>query len=373
MSKHLSTPPNIVENFAPGWFASVMGTAVIVVAIFSLHQFVPFAASLQLIFLLLALSLFAALIIPWLLRWVRYPAAVRRDFSNPVSAAFFPTMPISLLIIGLALDKTRLPLISENMNWAILQGLWIFGAAGIVLFALAILNTFFHQPEVKWENATLGWLIPPVSALLVPVLGSSLAGHFAGTPWGQVDLIGSLIFLGIGSLLFIFIMSLVFGRYIFFAMPPTHLTATLWVGLAPTSILTIISLRLINPAQKVLAFSQTTADTLNTLALIVGIAFWGFALFWALLSLLVTWRTRRVAGLPFALSWWAFVFPVGAFTVASGVLYQTLPYLFFRWVGLLALLALLALWLITAGHTLQGVRNRSIFAPHSPKPATKSA
>ncbi len=42
-------------------------------------------------------------------------------------------------------------------------------------------------------------------------------------------------------------MSLVFIRYIFHPMPPSHLAPTLWVGIAPTSILTILALKFAKP------------------------------------------------------------------------------------------------------------------------------
>ncbi len=190
---------SIVKTFAPGWFASVMGTAVIVVALFVFQSVFPLAKALETFFLFAAVLLFFVLIIPWTLRWFLYPADVRHDLNHPVSAAFFPTMPISLLIIAIALEKVGALFLPENVLWNILQTLWVIGASGILIFALTILNTFFHKSEVQWETSTLGWLIPPVSTLLVPVLGISLSAHFQGTTWGAINLITSLIFTGFGS------------------------------------------------------------------------------------------------------------------------------------------------------------------------------
>lgn len=364
MTKHRFSFHELSEQFAPGWFATVMGTAVIVVAVFVFRQFVPFAGYLQMFFLAIAILLFLILFIPWTTRWLQYPEAARRDLKHPVSGAFFPTMPISLLVIGIALEKTPLPFLPEPVLWNLLLGLWLVGTAGILFFALTIINIFFHHPEVKWETATLGWLIPPVSALLIPVLGSSLAAHFVATPWGAGFLLSSLMFLGMGSLLFVLVMAVVFNRYIFHALPAAHLTPTLWVGIAPTSIQTIVVLKIVKPAQVILAANPQAGETLNLLAQMSGVALWGFALFWLILALLVTLETHRKSPLPFALSWWAFVFPVGAFTVASGVLYQSLPFEFFRWVGLVALTGLFGLWLVTIGQTLKGVLNGSIFLQH---------
>lgn len=358
---------SIVKTFAPGWFASVMGTAVIVIALFVFQSVFPFAKTLEQFFLFVSILLFLILIIPWTMRWFLYPADVRHDLNHPVSAAFFPTMPISMLIIGIALEKVGAGLLSEDLLWNILQILWIIGTAGILIFALTILNTFFHKSEVQWETSTLGWLIPPVSALLVPVLGISLSAHFQGTTWGAINLIASLVFTGFGSLLFIFVMSLVFIRYIFHPMPPAHLAPTMWVGIAPTSILTILALKFAKPLALFFEATPEIEQTLTFLSKPAGVMLWGFALFWFMLALVVTLGVHQKSPLPFALSWWAFVFPVGAFVVATGVLYQAIPLGFFKWIGLSGLTFLLILWLVVAVNTLLGVWRGSIFAPHAPQ------
>jgi len=368
MKSVVSHKPSIVKTFAPGWFASVMGTGVIVIALFVFQSVFPLAKALEVFFLFAAILLFLILIVPWTLRWFLYPAEVRRDLSHPVSASFFPTMPISLLVIGIALEKAG-GFLAEGALWNILQTLWVVGSTGILIFALNILNDFFHKAEVQWETSTLGWLIPPVSALLVPVLGISLAAHFHETTWGWINLVGSLIFAGFGSLLFVFVMALVFIRYIFHPMPPAHLAPTLWVGIAPTSILTILALKFTKPLALFFQAPPEVEQVLSFLAKPLGVMLWGFALFWFALAALVTLGVHQKSPLPFALSWWAFVFPVGAFVVATGVLYQALPLAFFLWIGVATLIFLLILWLAVAIRTLLGIWRGSIFAPH---PAPKN-
>lgn len=364
----MSNPPrSILRNFAPGWFASVMGTAVSAVAVFVFREFVPFSTGLQFFFLGAAVLSFAALIVPWIMRWFLHFDAVRADLRHPVSAVFFPTMPISLLVIGIALEKTGHLFLSEKVLWNTLQGLWLFGAGGIFIFALIILSTFFHHAEMKWETANLGWLIPPVSALLVPVLGGSLATEFAGTALGGFNLIASLVFLGFGGVLFIIVMTMVFARYIFHPLPPSQLAPTLWVGVAPTSILTVVVIRFVKPLSVFFQASPSAEEMLGFLSRPAAVMLWGFAFFWLLLAFFVTLNIHQKSPLPFALSWWAFVFPLGAFTVASGVLYQAIPSALFLWTGLLALAALMLVWLVVAGRTLQGVLQGSIFHAHAPK------
>ena len=48
-------------------------------------------------------------------------------------------------------------------------------------------------------------------------------------------------------------------------------------------------------------------------ALLYGVPVWGFAMAWLVLAAAITLRTalRAPGGLPFALTWWSFTFPVG--------------------------------------------------------------
>jgi C4-dicarboxylate transporter/malic acid transport protein len=358
---------SLVRSFAPGWFASVMGTAVAVIALQVFRSYIPFVDALQLFFLGLAFVMFVLALIPWTLRWFLHPDAALTDLRNPVSGAFFPTMPISLLVGGIALEKVGPRFLPEAVLPPLLQGLWLLGAAGILVFAVIILNNFFHHPEMKWETATLGWLIPPVSALLVPVLGSSLANSLAGTFWGELDLIVSLVFLGFGGLLFLFVMAVAFNRYIFHPLPAAHLAPTLWIGLAPSSILAVGLIRIVVPLGKFLGAEDAAVKTLSLLASGMGVALWGFAFFWLILTLAVTISVHKKTAIPFALSWWAFVFPSGAFVVASGVVFQAVPSGLILWTGLAALLGYFVLWAWVFALTLRGLGNGSLLQPHIAK------
>jgi tellurite resistance protein TehA-like permease len=53
------------------------------------------------------------------------------------------------------------------------------------------------------------------------------------------------------------------------------------------------------------------------LLLLAGLLFWGSGVWWLLMATLLTAAAQRRGLLPFALSWWGFTFPLGAFAAAS--------------------------------------------------------
>ena len=358
MSKSKS---EIIRTFAPGWFASVMGTAVAVIAIYVFQDHIPFAEFWQLFFLSLSVLMFIIIFIPWILRWILYFDEVKADLNHPVLGAFYPTMPISLIIIGLALEKAGPLFMSEEMLFPILQFLWITGSAGIAYFAVTILNINFMKPDVNWGIANMGWLIPPVSALIVPILGGCLSMAYAGTTLGTINFVASLIFLGVGSLLFIFVMGAVFTRYLFHDLLPAHLAPTIWIGIAPTAILTIISVKLADPIILFFGASDAVAEGFKIVSKIFGIGFWGFAFFWVILAVMVTAKHHKKIKIPFAMSWWAFTFPLGSFIVSTGIIHKAIGGAFFLRVGMVALTVFAFIWSAVSVRTIRGVISGEIF------------
>ncbi len=115
------------------------------------------------------------------------------------------------------------------------------------------------------------------------------------------------------------------------------------------------------------------ASSMNTFAVLYAVPILGFALLWAGLAASLTIRTIR-RGLPFALTWWSFTFPVG--TCVTGItglaLHTGLPA--FRWAAVIAYAALLAAWLIVGIRTARGSLSGELLrapAPSGPPVAVK--
>jgi C4-dicarboxylate transporter/malic acid transport protein len=348
----------IVRHLSPAWFAAVMGTAVVPLALsFTGADWLPAAARF---FFWLAVAMFAALIVPWCLRFLTDRDEVRRDFNHPVAAAFLPTMPIAMLVLALDLLRFADVLLPAPAARQAALLLWVVGAAGIYVMGLAILYRKFRHADIKLDQAHFGWFIPPVSKLLIPVPGYELAGFFPEHAGLLVGL--STASLGVGFFLFLFVGSTVFQRYVFGGPLPAKLTPSFFVGIAPPAIVAVALFKLVHLCghHDVFGLDIAVMGPLFRFAMLVN---WGLAAWWFLMAVflvLVPLFRRRI---PFAMSWWALTFPTGALAVASGVTGAATGVVFVTSFYHAVAFFLVVIWAAVFLRTLAGVATRRIFLP----------
>lgn len=96
----------------------------------------------------------------------------------------------------------------------------------------------------------------------------------------------------------------------------------------------------------------------------VMLLLWGFGVWWLVMASLLTLSARAAGQLPFALSWWGFTFPIGAFVAESLRLSKVLGWSSTFAIGVVAWLLLCLFWLVTLFRTARGVASGAIFQPH---------
>jgi C4-dicarboxylate transporter/malic acid transport protein len=353
-----SEPPTILRHFSPAWFAAVMGTAVVPLAIsfLSLDLVRPLAG----FFTGLSALMFVGLLIPWTLRFVLHPEEVRRDLDHPVAANFFPTMPISLIILALDLLKFPDLFFDEGTSRRIAFALWLVGTIGIYLMGFVVLPRVYRHPGIEVQHANFGWYIPPVSKLLIPVAGLELAAIYPDR--FELTFGISMVSLGVGFFLFVFVGATVYHRYVFQALPASRLAATSFIGIAPTAIIAVVLFKLIAlmDASPVTGLDAAAVETLATLGILVA---WGFSAWAFVMAVVIVASYVRRLDLPYALSWWAFTFPTGALAVATGVAWQATGFGWIHGSYRASVIVLLVIWLAVAANTVRGVISRKVFVP----------
>jgi tellurite resistance protein TehA-like permease len=199
------------------------------------------------------------------------------------------------------------------------------------------------------------------------LLGNPLLASILARDTGRAELIFimNVVFFGIGFFLFFFVSAIIFVRLAQYALPPAAATPTFGIflsaaGLAPNA--------LIDMSASADSLGFFAADALMHFA---ALTIWGFG-FWIVgIIIIICLHQARRGGIPFSIGWWAFIFPLAAYTIASQKI--TAWYggpLTFGWTVFLTALLML-LWLYTFSQTLRGVLNKSLFtgAPlHGPEP-----
>ncbi len=349
---------DIIRYFNPAWFASVMGTAVIPLAI-SFGNF-PGKKMIVIFFVFLSIIMFILAMIPWTLRFFMFFDQVKKDFDHPIASNFFPTMPISLIVLSLDFLKFPGLIFSVDLSHQIAYYLWLVGSIGIYLFGFIILTHIFRHREIELHHANFGWYIPPVSKLIIPVAGFELAGIMPATHELTFGL--SMVSLGVGFFLFLFVGSAVYHRYIYHELPISRFASTFFIGVAPTAIIGVILFKMMHlfNHHAVPGIDSTVFNTVGRIGILLN---WGFSLWWFIMALIIITYYIRKIELPYALSWWAFTFPLGAQSVATGVTWKLTAWPSVYVIYLFTVMLMVFLWSVVLIRTLKGMAAGNVFKP----------
>ncbi len=295
--------------------------------------------------LLLVASVLALALMPRYVTRPRDRAALAHELSDPAHGAMLATFPAGLLVLAVA--------------WARVGSEWLGSAVGLLVSAILVIAGALIAVilSVVWASAqgrgdvdlagvNGGWLIPPVMSLIVPLsIAPQMIAHPDQAPWLLAIGLG---FYGIGAFLFLALFALLIARIALRPPIPHAMSPSLWIPLAPSGILGLALLRLMQAGAEV-GLLPESAVTLGIVVSAMGI---GLGLWWSLFALGDLLRVRRAGGVPFHPGWWGFVFPIAAMQLSVAALGAVLGSSVIQAVGLLGFAILLLVWLLVAVRTL---------------------
>ena len=354
----------ILKHFSPAWFATVMGTGGLANVLYLLKDNSPLLHGAAVSLWWLNVVLFLILVGPWIVRWLFHYQHAFTDLNHPLLSNFFITMPAGCIILGTNFFLIGRPYLSAGFLVGLGVVLWLSGAVLAFVFGVYGMYNLMRMEAVGPEPISFAWLMMPVVNIVVPLLGNPLVAALA--PGGRtkavlINLV-DVVFYGIGLLLFLTMLPIVTNRLIKHKMPPAAVAPTFWILLGPVGVGTVALLGLAD-VSKMLGL-LVDGEAVKFLALI----FWGFGLWAFALTAVVTMHYVRSGGVPFTLSWWAFIFPLAAYTLATLEVFRYTGVAAVYWYGVALAVLLALLWAATFGRTVAGVFSGRLLLPPSPSP-----
>ena len=315
-------PSAWLAHFPVALFTIVMGMAGLSIAWLKAHAtgVVPIEVGLGLRWLTSALYLF--LVVIYVGKLVRYPEAVRADYTHPVRLNFIPAISIGLLLLSVCWAQDA----PGAAQW-----MWGVSAAAHLVFTLFAMNSWIHHTHYDIKHANPAWFIPVVGNIIVPIVGVRFAP--ADISW---------FFFSIGLIFWLVLMAIVMYRLFFHEPLPIRLTPTLFILIAPPAVGFVAYVAL---SDQVDAFARVLYFT---------------ALF---LTLLLASNAARFFRLPFFLSAWAYSFPLAAMTIATFEMSARSGLAFYSGLSWLMLAVLSAVVALLAYKTLVAASRGQICVP----------
>ncbi|MEU9863412.1 TDT family transporter [Streptomyces sp. NPDC047971] len=359
-----------VRHLGPNWYASVMGTAIVANAGAALPVDVPGLRTACAAVWALSLAMLLVLLVARATHWIHHRDQAREHLLDPAVAPFYGCLSMALLAVGggaliVGRDWVGLPA-------AVAIDTVLFTAGSVVGLAAAVAIPYLMVVHHTIESASPVWLLPVVAPMVSAALGPLLLPHVPAGQAQQTLLIACYAMFGISLLATLVMLPLVFGRLVTGGPLPLALTPTLFLVLGPLGQSTTAANKFADVAPGVLP--DPYAHGFAAFAVLYGVPVMGFALLWLALAGAMVLRARR-RGMGFAMTWWAFTFPVGTcVTGAEGLAHHT-GLAAFRWLAIALYVFLVAAWLVAGFHTLRGLFSGALLAapgrgPVAPRPVT---
>jgi tellurite resistance protein TehA-like permease len=298
-----ATAAKTIKNLSPGYFALVMATGIVSIAAWDFDLVVVATA-------LFAFNLVAYVVVTCLtaLRAVRYPRRVFADMTDHRVAPRFFTAVAGSCILGNQFLQIADSLAAAVALLTLGTVLWI----ALTYAIFTILTVKRHKPPVE-QGITSGWLIAVVATQSIAVLAAFIAPEWPQPARRELNFFALSMWLW-GGMLYIWIISLIFYRYRFFTFSPQDLTPNYWINMGAMAISTLAGAGLVQNAPDA-PFLASLLPFLKGFT----VFYWATGTWWIpMLLVLSVWR-HLIERFPLRYDplYWAAVFPLGMYTVAT--------------------------------------------------------
>jgi len=308
-----------LRNLPIGMYGAVMGLAGLGLAARAAAPVLPGVLKAPAWFtepwvLLGALAL--ALLLPlYVLKLIRYPAAVREDFTDPALLGFCGALPVGMFLVAGGIAP-YLVFLADLLWWT---GFVLLGA--LQVWALAR----WLSGSIELAQVNAGWLIVLVGGIVAPGPGLAL-GHEEASRFA----------FGVSAAAAPLLMALLFYRAVLGAPLPEALRPSWFILLVPPALIYANGLALFP--------ENLFLENLFFASLILGLA--------------LLFMSRNVFRWPFGASWWAFTFPLDALAYAAARYSQDHPSALWQAVCAASLLLATVFVLMVLLRTLRSVASR---------------
>jgi tellurite resistance protein len=208
----------MLDYLPVGLFGSVMGLTGLSVAWRLAHTRYGVPAGIADAIGAIAMAVFVALTIGYLIKLATATDAAVSEFRHPIAGNLFGTVLISLLL---------LPIVLAPISLRAAQVMWVIGAVGMFAFAWIIVTRWMSDRQ-QIAHATPAWIVPVVGLLDVPLALPSL-----GLPPMHGVMMASL---AVGLFFAVPLFTLIFSRLVFEPPIPDALQPTLLILVAPFAV-----------------------------------------------------------------------------------------------------------------------------------------
>ncbi len=318
-----------VRTLHPGYFALVMATGIMSIAMRNQHAY---AVSVVLLWITVAAYVTLLALTVW--RLARFRAEVRSDLADPRRAFGFFTFVAGTEVLGtrLAVDAHR------PIAFVLLALGWV--ACVLLGYAIPWTAVLGHARRPVLQDANGSWFIWVVASQSVAVLSAALE---PAVTVGRRELALLAVFSwSVGVFLYAGTGVLVACRMLLYEFEPVDLTPPYWVAMGSTAITVVAGARIVQMA------GAPMVDATKGLIAGASVVFWSFGS-WLIPPLLAAGLWRHIVHkipLRYEPTIWSIVFPLGMYSVSGSFLGQADHLPIARGIGDTESWVALAAWLV---------------------------
>lgn len=308
-----------LKNFPISFFAPILGLAGFSLAIQRIQPLLSMPDWVSTPILILTITLFVIILGFYGMKFIIFRKEVIKEYRHPIKINFFPLISKILLVLSV---------IFLNLDVFTSKWLWIFGVIINTIFSIFILGEWISKEHFKIEHMSPAWFIPVVGNLIIPIAGVT---HFSPEI--------SWFFFAAGVTWMFILTTIILYRLIFHGPMTEKLVPTFFILFAA-------------PAIAFIAYYKLTSS-FDAFAHIL----YYFATF---LLVLIASQWKLFAKIKFYLSWWAYTFPLAAYSLATILMFHITEIYLFKVLAIAIIMILTAFICSLTYLTLRAIGKKKI-------------